>query len=167
MVKGHASTPQVQAPTNLTALNDLGLDVRVVGPHTGQASGLKMCYGGLTKGLNALATEILTAGQALGLEEALTAELRDSQAALFAWIDRQIPTMPAKSERWVGEMEEVASTFRVLGLPPQIHLGAAMLFQWIADVKPGGDLGPKASTWNSASEISSDLASKLDPKANL
>ena len=61
-----------------------------------------MCYGGLTKGLNALATEIRVAGQALGLEDALLAELGDSQGALLAWMERQIPTMPAKSERWVG-----------------------------------------------------------------
>ncbi len=120
-----------------------------------------MCYGGLTKGLNALATEIRVAGQALGLEDALLAELGDSQGALLAWMERQIPTMPAKSERWVGEMLEVASTFDALGLPPQIHEGAAALFEWIADVKPSGDLGPKFETWRTAGDVTSDLANKL------
>ncbi len=145
----------------LATLRDLGLDVRVIGPTSGQASGLKMCYGGLTKGLNALATEIFVAGQALGLEDALLAELGDSQAALLAWMERQIPTMPAKSERWVGEMLEVASTFDALGLPPQIHEGAAALFEWIAKVKPSGDLGPRFETWRTAGDVTRDLAGKL------
>ena len=145
----------------LATLRDLGLDVRVIGPTSGQASGLKMCYGGLTKGLNALATEILVAGRALGLDEALLAELGDSQSALLAWMERQIPTMPAKSDRWVGEMLEVASTFDSLGLPPQIHQGAAALFQWIANVKPSGDLGPRYDTWRTAGDVTSDLATKL------
>jgi 3-hydroxyisobutyrate dehydrogenase-like beta-hydroxyacid dehydrogenase len=154
----YASGPGASEFANL---RDFGLDIRVIGPDTGQASGLKMCYGGLTKGLNALATEILTAGQALGLEQALVDELKSSQAALLAWMERQIPTMPPKSARWVGEMEEVASTFEVLGLPPQIHQGAAALFQWIADVKPNGDLGPKASVWRTAGEITGDLSGRL------
>lgn len=145
----------------LTALRDNGLDIRVVGPSTGQASGLKMCYGGLTKGLNALTTEILTAAHALDLDDALLAELQSSQSMLLSWMERQIPTMPAKSARWVGEMEEVASTFEVLGLPPQLHQGAARLFQWITDVKPSGDLGPKSSRWRTTGEITSDLATQL------
>ena len=44
-----------------------GLDVRVIGDEIGQASGLKMCYGALTKGLTALGTELLVAARALGL----------------------------------------------------------------------------------------------------
>jgi 3-hydroxyisobutyrate dehydrogenase-like beta-hydroxyacid dehydrogenase len=156
----YASGP---AASELETLRDFGLDIRVLGPRSGQASGLKMCYGALTKGLNALATEILVAGQALGLGPALHEELSSSQSALLTWMERQIPTMPAKSDRWVGEMEEVASTFEVLGLPGQLHQGAASLFQWITDVKPRGDLGPKFDTWKTADEITRSLADKLAP----
>ncbi len=145
----------------LESLRDLGLDIRVIGEESGKASGLKMCYGALTKGLNALATEILVASEALGLGDVLDAEFSSSQRELLAWMQRQIPTMPAKSDRWVGEMEEVASTFEALGLPPQLHQGAAVLFQWIADVKPDGDLGPRFSTWKTAEEIASALADRL------
>ncbi len=154
----YASGP---AANELVALRELGLDIRVLGPDSGQASGLKMCYGALTKGLNALATEILVAGQALDLAAALAEELQASQPALLKWMERQIPSMPAKSDRWVGEMEEIAATFEVLGLPPQLHQGAAALFQWIADVKPTGDLGANSPTWRTANEITRDLATKL------
>src|SRR5207302_1182888 len=41
----------------LMQLTNHGLDVRVIGTDIGQASGLKMCYAALTKGLTALATE--------------------------------------------------------------------------------------------------------------
>ncbi len=143
------------------SLRDFGLDIRVIGTESGKASGLKMCYGALTKGLNALATEILVASRALGLGDVLDAELSSSQRDLVTWMQRQVPTMPAKSDRWVGEMEEVASTFEALGLPPQFHQGAATLFQWIADVKPDGDLGPRFSTWQTTDEIAAALADRL------
>src|SRR5438270_13279 len=42
-------------------LGQHGLDVRVMGDRIGQASGIKMCYASLTKGLTALGTELLTA----------------------------------------------------------------------------------------------------------
>ncbi len=160
----YASGP---AANELAALGEFGLDIRVLGPATGQASGLKMCYGALTKGLNALATEILVASQALDLEDSLVSELQSSQPALLAWMERQIPSMPPKSARWVGEMQEVASTFEVLGLPPQIHQGAASLFQWIANVNPDGSLGPNSSTWRAASEITRDLATRLPVKGDV
>src|SRR6266581_2645674 len=43
-------------------LAEYGLDIRVMGDQVGQASGIKMCYASLTKGLTALGTELLTAG---------------------------------------------------------------------------------------------------------
>ena len=69
----YASGPGAE---RLAVLGEYGLDVRVIGPQVGQASGLKMCYASLTKGLTALATQALTAGEALGLFETLTSELR-------------------------------------------------------------------------------------------
>lgn len=132
----YASGPAVD---EFVKLGDYGLDIRVLGPESGQASGFKMCYGALTKGLTALATEVLVAGRALGLAEPLTAELQASQAGLLSWMERQIPTMPPKSGRWVGEMEEIAATLDALGLPPQLHLGAAALYDWVSQTPLGDD----------------------------
>jgi len=114
-------------------LAEHGLDVRIVGPEIGQASGLKMCYAAITKGLTALATELLVAGEALGLREPLRAELQQSQGALYGWVERQVPTMPPKAYRWVGEMEEIAATFAHLGLTPRILLGAADLYRFVGE----------------------------------
>ena len=102
-----------------------------MGPNIGQASGLKMCYAAITKGLTALGTELLVAGKAMGLAEPLRAELEQSQPELLAWLDRQVPGMPPKAYRWVGEMEEIAATFGYLGLTPSVLQGAADLYRFV------------------------------------
>jgi 3-hydroxyisobutyrate dehydrogenase-like beta-hydroxyacid dehydrogenase len=119
------------------ALNDFGLDVRVLDGDVGQASGLKMCYGALTKGLQALGTELLVAARLMGLEETLRAEQSESAPDVLAWLQRAVPTMPPKAYRWVGEMEEIAATFASLGMTPSIFQGAADLYRFIAETPIG------------------------------
>jgi 3-hydroxyisobutyrate dehydrogenase-like beta-hydroxyacid dehydrogenase len=118
------------------------LDARVLGPEIGQASGLKMCYAALTKGLTALATELLVAGRVLGLADALEAELEASQRPLLDWIDRQVAGMPSKAARWVAEMEEIAATFGSLGLTPRMLEGAADLYRFVATTPVAADATP-------------------------
>ena len=114
-----------------------GLDIRVLGDVVGQASGIKMCYAALTKGLTALATELLVSAERLGLAEPLRAELTGSQGTLYEWIGKSLPSMPPKAHRWIGEMEEIAATFEHLGLTPQILEGAADIYRWVADTSLG------------------------------
>jgi 3-hydroxyisobutyrate dehydrogenase-like beta-hydroxyacid dehydrogenase len=121
----------------VAAFNDFGLDVRVLDGGVGQASGLKMCYGALTKGLQALGTELLVAARLMGLEEKLRAEQAESAPDVLAWLQRAVPTMPPKAYRWVGEMEEIAATFASLGMTPSIFQGAADLYRFIAETPIG------------------------------
>jgi 3-hydroxyisobutyrate dehydrogenase-like beta-hydroxyacid dehydrogenase len=123
--------------TEFAGLGELGLTVRVLGGPVGQASGFKMCYGALTKGIQALGTELLVAARLLGLEEALAAEQRESVPDLRAHLERAVPSFPPKAYRWVGEMEEIATCFADLGLTPQILQGAADLFRFVADTPLG------------------------------
>ncbi|HKG26324.1 MAG TPA: DUF1932 domain-containing protein [Thermomicrobiales bacterium] len=109
-----------------------GLDVRVVGDELGQASGLKMCYAALTKGLQALGVELLLAARLMGLEDVLRAEQRESVPDILGWLERQVPTMPPKAYRWVGEMEEIAACFADLGLTPRMLAGAADMYRLVA-----------------------------------
>lgn len=131
----------------LTVLNDYGLDLRPIGPEAGQASGLKMCYAALTKGLIALGTELLVAAQQLGLAEALRAEQRQSIPDVLAWLERSTPSMPPKAYRWVGEMEEIATTFADLGLTPNILLGAADMYR-LVETTPLGRESPETRDKN-------------------
>ncbi len=106
-----------------------GINVRVVGPNIGQASGLKMVYAASTKGTIALWTELLVAARAMGLGDALAGEHESSPVA--AAEKRTIPGMPHKAHRWVGEMEEIAKTFEDIGMTPLILQGAADMYRFI------------------------------------
>lgn len=124
----YASGPGADEVSELTSF---GLDVRVIGSEMGQASGLKMCYGALTKGLQALGVELLVAAKVLGLEQALADEQAGSMAEVRDWLERSVPTMPPKAYRWVGEMEEIAKTFEDVGLTPLILQGAADFYRFV------------------------------------
>jgi 3-hydroxyisobutyrate dehydrogenase-like beta-hydroxyacid dehydrogenase len=154
----YASGPDAPA---LAQLRAHGLDVRVLGPEIGQASGLKMCYAALTKGLTALATEALVAGRALGLGAALRSELQESQGALLAWMERAVPGMPPKAARWVGEMEEIAATFGAVGLPAELLEGAAALYRLVGATDLGGESPEEWQRGKSADEVSALLAATL------
>ena len=111
-------------------LAEHGLDVRVVGPEIGQASGLKMVYAASTKGTTALWTELLVAARALGLDAALMAEF-GSDHPVARHLLAGIPGMPRRARRWAGEMDEIAATFDGLGLTPRIFEGAADLYRFV------------------------------------
>ena len=128
----HCSGPDT-AP--FEKLADYGLIVNVVGPRIGQASGLKMMYAASTKGTTALWTEILVSARAMGLDEALYEQL--GEGVVFKNQQRGIPMMPHRSRRWVGEMEEIALTFKTLGLTPKILEGAADMYRFVGGTKLG------------------------------
>lgn len=123
-------------------LNNFGLAIISVGPEIGQASAFKMCYAALTKGLTALATELLTAAEVFGIAEALAQEFESSQALLYKQMQQALPGMPAKAHRWIGEMEEIAQTFGAIGLTPQMLAGAAELYRFVNST-PLGQLTPE------------------------
>ncbi|MDQ3540615.1 MAG: DUF1932 domain-containing protein [Chloroflexota bacterium] len=132
--KFYASGPGAK---EFSELSDYGLDVRVLDGDIGQASGLKMCYGALTKGLQALATELLVAAKLMGLDETLRTEQRETMADVLAWVEGITPTMPPKAYRWVGEMEEIGVCFADLGMTPSILNGAADMYRLVAETPIG------------------------------
>jgi 3-hydroxyisobutyrate dehydrogenase-like beta-hydroxyacid dehydrogenase len=113
------------------------LMVRVVGERIGDASAVKMCYASLTKGSLALGMELLIAARKLGVERALEAELKDSQAELFESLLKRCASMPPKAHRWVPEMNEIAKTFEDAGLTPRMLQGAADMYELIAETPLG------------------------------
>ncbi len=117
----------------LARLNDRGLHVPVLSDRIGDASAIKMCYAGLTKGLTALCVELLVAAEALGVRQALLDEYRISQTAMLQRMEKGLPGMPPKARRWVGEMEEIAATFAAVGLTPKFHEGAADIYRFVGD----------------------------------
>jgi len=111
--------------------------MRVVDEELAQASGFKMCYAVLTKELAALGVELLVAARLMGLKASLRAEHRESMSDIITWLERQVPSMPPKTYRWVGEMEEIAQCFADLGMTPTMRLGAADMYQLVTDTPIG------------------------------
>ncbi|HEY1353642.1 MAG TPA: DUF1932 domain-containing protein [Ktedonobacteraceae bacterium] len=152
----YVSGPRAEEVAQLRAC---GLDVRVLGLRSGLASSLKMCYASVTKGLTALATIALVAGQAQGLQEALLAELQ--ALSLFPTIERAVPGMPPKAYRWVGEMEEIAQTFAHLGLPAQMAEGAAALYRFVQGTVLGTQTPEQRQYGQTLEEVAALLAAAL------
>ncbi|MGQ7794554.1 DUF1932 domain-containing protein [Faunimonas sp. B44] len=113
----------------------LGLDVTMLEGGNGAASALKMCFGGLMKGITAIGSAMFVTASRAGAADAMTAELARSQPELHAWFARQIPAMYPKTYRWVAEMEEVAS-FSADGDVAAIYGAIARLYSRLSSDSP-------------------------------
>ena len=127
----------------LAQLRDYGLDVRPVGEEIGQASGIKMCYAAMTKGSSALYAQLLLAAELMGLSDHVKDEFRHSQSAVMQRMERGLPGIPAKSRRWVSEMEEIEATFSHLGLTHHLFRGVTDMYRLIGGT-PLGDETPES-----------------------
>ena len=125
--------------TEFEQLRDFGLDVRNLGPQLGRASGIKMCYAAMTNGTTAIHAELLIAAEILGLPKELMAANSGSQPAVVSRMEGWMPTMPAKSRRWVSEMEEIEKTFSDLGMTPNIFKGVADIYRMIGATALGDE----------------------------
>ncbi len=132
----NGSSPRLYASgdnvAELEQLREFGLDVRNLGPQLGRASGIKMCYAALTKGKWTLQTAVLLTAEQLGLSEVLCEEFAHSQPGDLKLMRQRVPRLPADSQRWIGEMEEIAATFADAGVPPGFHEGAAEVFRLLS-----------------------------------
>jgi L-threonate 2-dehydrogenase len=126
-------TPRIYASGEhahlLTALNSHGLDIAVLDGEIGAASGLKMSYAGITKGITAIASVMVAGAARAGLADALYNELARSQPDLVRRFKRQIPGMLPKAYRWVAEMEQIAEFLKDDAGSECIYEGAA---KWYA-----------------------------------
>lgn len=85
----------------------VGLDARALPGPVGQASALKMCYGGITKGLAALGAAVAVAADRHGVTDILTREVQASLPDIAKRLHATLPQVSAKAYRWVAEMQEV------------------------------------------------------------
>lgn len=117
----------------MTRFSSDAIQVVLAGEQIGQASAIKMCYAAFTKGLFALEFAMLISAQRLNILDELCSELEFSQTDAYRLMQRQLPRLPAKSDRWVGEMHQIAATFDQVGVSPKFHQAAAMIYRSIAN----------------------------------
>ena len=119
------------------------LIVHAIGEGIADASALKMCYGALNKGTQALWLEVLIAARRLGVADLLGQQLEQSQAERYVWALGQFPTLPPKAYRWVPEMLEIAKTLEGAGMTPKMFQGAADIYRFVAGTSLGKETPEK------------------------
>jgi 3-hydroxyisobutyrate dehydrogenase-like beta-hydroxyacid dehydrogenase len=99
------------------------------------ASAIKMAYAAWTKGSQALLMGVRALAAAEGVDEALLAEWHRSQPDLPRRSDNAARSTSRKAWRWVGEMHEIAETFKDAGLPDGFHRAAGEVYRRMAPYK--------------------------------
>lgn len=120
------------------ALGEFGLKIRVLDGPLSAASALKMSYGGITKGITAIASAMFIAASRGGSAGALFTEMKESQPQLLAWFTRQVAAMYPKAYRWVAEMEEVSEFAGDNAPSKDMYAAIAEFYEHIAADYDGG-----------------------------
>jgi hypothetical protein len=124
-----------------------------------------MCYGALTKGLQALGVELLVAARAMGLDEKLRAEQEGSLADIRRYLEGSVPRMPPKAYRWVGEMEEIAQCFADVGMTPKILEGAADIYRFVGETPLGRETPESRQRGSDLDSVIAELSDALQTPA--
>lgn len=102
------------------------LETPVISERIGAASAIKMGYAAYTKGTTALLTAILGVVEREGVRADLARQWGDTFTEQTV---RRVCANTAKAWRFVGEMHEIAATFRGAGLPGGFHQAAAEVYE--------------------------------------
>ncbi len=116
------------APEASEVFSRTAVDARVISEDPSAASALKMCFAAWSKGTTALLLDIRALAIAVGVEGPLLAEWRSSMPDLGAQSLKAAQQAASKGWRWVGEMDQIAATFRAVGLPDGFHRAAAEVY---------------------------------------
>jgi len=111
------------------------LETCIIGEAIGKASALKMCYAAYTKGTTALLCAILATAEELGVRGELERQWSRGGSDLAEQARDRVRRVTAKAWRFAGEMEEIAATFRGVGLPGGFHGAAGDIYRRIAHFK--------------------------------
>jgi len=135
----YASGPAV---AETAVLRDWGIDWRCIDGPVGAASGLKMSYAGITKGITALGSSMMLGAARFGCVEALVAELSQSQPQIFKYLSASIPRMYDKAYRWVAEMEEISDFHGSYQPAADIYAAIARHYEALAAAEAEASPGP-------------------------
>jgi 3-hydroxyisobutyrate dehydrogenase-like beta-hydroxyacid dehydrogenase len=110
-IKSGLGTPIIASgefAADFAELNQYGMNIEVIGPEPGQASGLKMLRSAYTKGVSALLFEAFYAAYQMGVDETLLRYLTLSEGPHFpASANSRLTSSAYHSQRRAQEMDEV------------------------------------------------------------
>lgn len=131
----------VSGPNRLRELQPDGakiaeiLNMKHVSPRIGNASGLKMCYASMTKGLTAIATQVFTTAHALGVDGDLKELLKGTSHGDM--VQKGITSCPPKAYRWIDEMKEINRTHAEFDPESTLFNEVARIYQVMTDSELG------------------------------
>ena len=111
------------------------LRTEILGDRIGDASALKMCYGAYTKGHTALIAGVLGTAENSGVREALMRRWAADGSGLDKSAAGRVARITDRAWRWVGEMDEIASTFEHASMPRGFHDAAGDIYRRLAQFK--------------------------------
>jgi len=111
------------------------VQTEILGDRVGDASALKMCYGAYTKGHIALIAGVLGTAENLGVLEALMRRWADDGSGLDRSAAPRVARITDRAWRWVGEMQEIASTFGLANMPQGFHEAARDIYERLSRFK--------------------------------
>jgi L-threonate 2-dehydrogenase len=135
----YASGPQAERTKPIA---EYGIDWRIIDGPVGAASGLKMSYAGITKGITALGSAMMLGAARFGCAEALIAEISSSQPQIFKYLSASIPRMYDKAYRWVAEMEEISDFHGSARPAADIYAAIARHYEFLAAAEAEANPGP-------------------------
>jgi 3-hydroxyisobutyrate dehydrogenase-like beta-hydroxyacid dehydrogenase len=109
-----------------------GLSTRVVGQTTGLASAVKMCTASVYKGFNGLLVQALRTARANGVTDPVVDDLRATFGDLLAAPAVSLAMTASKSDRYPGEMREIAATQGAAGADAALFEAMAEVFTSLA-----------------------------------
>jgi 3-hydroxyisobutyrate dehydrogenase-like beta-hydroxyacid dehydrogenase len=102
-----------------------------------RASALKMSFAAWTKGSRALLLAIRALARATGVEDELVSEWSDHSPDLLKSGRRAAAMAEERGWRWVGEMGEIADSFRSVGLPGGFYDAAGEIYRRVTPNRDG------------------------------
>lgn len=129
----YLSGPRMNAEIVAALFNGTAVESVIIDGPPGDASALKMAFGGYQKASHALAAVSHALAEAHGVDGQLTTEAR--RLARSALADPGgLPSVAARAWRWAPEMREVAESLSAAKLPSDLALAAATVMElWSTD----------------------------------
>jgi len=148
----------------LKELETKRIQICPVGKEIGRASAMKMCYASLTKGTRALHAAVITVAEKHGLTKELKKEFLSSQKNIYEMMIKTQPRLPSVSGRWIGEMEEIADTFKEMGVSPFFHLAAASIYSMMKNSPLSKEKSNNFNAKRSLEELAKIYAKTINKK---
>ncbi|KAL5051635.1 hypothetical protein BDW71DRAFT_171504 [Aspergillus fruticulosus] len=85
------------------------LNIEHLSPSIGAASGLKMCFASMTKGVFALAIQSFVTAESMGVFPELKRYMGKHNPETLDFVNKGVVGMPPKAWRWINEMQQIGA----------------------------------------------------------